>query len=382
MKAINLIKYLIVILDTRATSFCYYENNRGETSSAPGRFLPLEKLEEAVNFAIKNDISINFIYGNHTLPAGYDNLIETVKHIKIIPLDRQKQEENAILVINPDHQQLIPQLETEADSQRNIILRLEKDQLDGLGEIIQSLWGKFRRLNLFLLDIENYTESDFNRYEEQLKIVENFAVREYKAGSQAEINFLTDRLLLVNMNNCEAGNNHLTVGPNGKLYLCPGFYYDNPGNSIGNLENGYEIKNSQLLKLNNAPICKNCDAYHCKRCVYLNKKTTGELNTPSHQQCVLSHLERNTSGRLLEAVKPDNEMFREFTPIPAIPYLDPIDLVNGHPELKMEEEDRERLTAQILSKPLEKLSSKELLYRVYKLDKDLLTRLKRINHGE
>jgi len=63
------------------------------------------------------------------------------------------------------------------------------------------------------------------------------------------------------------------------------------------------IRNQQLYKLEFAPICRNCDAFQCKRCIYLNRKTTLEVNTPSHEQCVVSHLERNSSEELLDAVK-------------------------------------------------------------------------------
>lgn len=379
MKAINLVKYLIVILDNQSTSFCYYENNHYYSPSNQSHLIPMQKLTEAVDFAIKNDISINFIYGNQKLPAEYEKLIETVKHIKIMPLKQLNQQDDVILVVNKDDKHLIPRVEP--NSHLNIILRLEKEALDELSEIFRSLLGKFRRLNLFPLNIETYTDEDLNRFEKQLEIVGNIAVEEYQSGSVAEINFISDRLMLTGMNNCDAGVTHLTVAPNGKLYLCPGFYYDNPGNSIGELVNGYEIKNSQLLKLSHAPICRNCDAYHCKRCIYLNKKITSELNTPSHQQCVITHLERNTSGRILEKLRPSNDIFRDFTPIPAIPYLDPFDIVNGCPDLNMEEEGRERLAAELLSKPLEKFSTKELLYQVYKLDRDLLTRLKNITQG-
>ena len=42
----------------------------------------------------------------------------------------------------------------------------------------------------------------------------------------------------------------------------------------------------------------NCDSYQCKRCIYLNKKLTGEYNTPSKIQCLLSHYERDVSRKL------------------------------------------------------------------------------------
>ena len=100
------------------------------------------------------------------------------------------------------------------------------------------------------------------------------------------------------MNNCNAGIESITLAPNGNLYLCPGFYYDDE-ESVGNLDDGINIKNQQLLRLDHAPLCRICDAYQCKRCIWLNKKTTIEVNTPSHEQCVMAHLERNQSRLLL-----------------------------------------------------------------------------------
>ena len=113
--------------------------------------------------------------------------------------------------------------------------------------------------------------------------------------SNIELNFLTDRLYLFNMNNCDAGIKHLTIAPDGRFYLCPGYYHDKNNNALGDLNNGYLIKNQKLLQLKNAPLCSNCDAWHCKRCIYLNQKLTLEVNTPSSRQCIVSHIERNSS---------------------------------------------------------------------------------------
>ncbi len=136
--------------------------------------------------------------------------------------------------------------------------------------------------------------------------------------------------MLSDMNNCNAGLTHLTVAPNGKFYICPGFYYDDATSSVGDLNAGMNIKNPQLLQLDHAPICRNCDAFHCKRCIYLNQKTTLELNTPSHEQCVISHLERNTSKLLLDELNTRLEVFHDKEPIPEIDYLDPFDLVKSN----------------------------------------------------
>ena len=110
---------------------------------------------------------------------------------------------------------------------RNIILRLDKKSINDLNTIILSLFNKFKRLNLVLLDMEEYTKDDINKYEKQLNELISVIISEYKKGNDFEINFLTDRLLLNKFNNCKAGIDHITIAPNGKFYTCPGFYYNN-----------------------------------------------------------------------------------------------------------------------------------------------------------
>ena len=281
-----------------------------------------------------------------------------------------------IFVINQDdlaHSQKIAE-----NSRLYLILRLKRSDLKRLAEILQSLSGKFKRLNLSLLDIEELQNDDLMEYESQLEQIEKHAVEAYQHGQTVQMSFMTDRLLLKNMNNCDAGITHLTAGLDGRLYLCPGFYYqDAVNNAVGDMQHEVEISNEQLLELGSAPICSSCDAYHCKRCVYLNKKTTGEVNTPSHQQCVVSHLERNLSRRVSDTLRRRLEMFRKFTPLPEIPYLDPFEMLDDSLSGRMDRQERERLVAGLLAKPLEGIEPRELLYEIYRLDKNLLIQLKK-----
>jgi hypothetical protein len=48
------------------------------------------------------------------------------------------------------------------------------------------------------------------------------------------------------------------------------------------------------------------------------------VNTPSHEQCVVAHLERNTSRELLENIR-KHGMFMPDIEIKEIDYLDPFD---------------------------------------------------------
>ena len=96
--------------------------------------------------------------------------------------------------------------------------------------------------------------------------------------------------------------------------------------SIGDVKHGLDIKNPQLYKLDHAPLCSRCDAYQCKRCIWLNRKMTYEVNTPSHEQCVMAHLERNASRDLLNAIRKYGAFLPEQEEIKEITYLDPFDV--------------------------------------------------------
>jgi CXXX repeat peptide maturase len=127
------------------------------------------------------------------------------------------------------------------------------------------------------------------------------------------------------MNNCNAGVESITLAPDGNYYICPGFYIDNLETPLDESIRGVNIPNQYLYEIANSPICRKCDAWHCRRCVYLNKKTTLEVNSPSHEQCVISHIERNCSKQLLDNIKKVVMDYLPETEIEEIDYLDPFD---------------------------------------------------------
>ena len=172
--------------------------------------------------------------------------------------------------------------------------------------------------------MEKISNNKFDEYKSILVKLGEKVQADILDNSSMELNLLTDRLALSSMNNCNAGDEVITLMPNGKFYPCAGFYYDNSNEDFGDLMRGVEIKNKKLFKLEYAPICRHCDAYQCKRCTWLNRKTTLEVNTPSHEQCVYAHLERNASRELLINIR----KYVEFLPdinIEDITYLDPFD---------------------------------------------------------
>ena len=177
---------------------------------------------------------------------------------------------------------------------------------------------------MVIADIDTFTTEDFDRYNSALNMLAEQLHMLYEKGAAPQLNLLSDRLLLNQMNNCNAGVESVTLTPDGKFYICPAFYYDPEGEAVGDLESGLNIKNQQLYQLDHAPLCRRCDAYQCRRCVWLNHRTTLEVNTPSHEQCVAAHLERNASRNLLLALQRSNSVMSQQT-IPEINYLDPFD---------------------------------------------------------
>ena len=394
-----MLKYLLIILGNDSTSFCYYKNKTEKKSE----FIPVNTLKDAIDFANKNNLFINFLCGNERLPDKYEKLIDSIDHVKIVPLSLGNAYDNSMIIMESGEMDSISGLKKVSNS--NIILRLEKKDLSRFSEIFNSLSGKFKRLNLNLIDIYDYTAEDIEEYKKQLEKISENVISKYKKNESFEMNFLSDRLLLNKMNNCNAGIEHVTIAPNGKFYICPGFYYDDVKDDIGDIKNGINIKNGQLLDLNNAPICSICDAYQCKRCVYLNKRITMELNTPSFQQCVLSHHERNASKRILDILKntPGFTSFDNINLIEEINYVDPLKVLTGEvkkqlnepkPQKTIQSETQDAFIVQDGDKTIKipklqmaqrennsmyksveefiQLSTKDMLIEIYKIQKEIL----------
>lgn len=304
-----MLQYLIILLDDTSTSFCHYENMRTER-----RLIPVETLKQGIRFGMMENLMIQFVYPDYELPTEYAEVIESIDHSKIKPMATDAD----VLVLNEW------KLPTDAED-IPIVLRTSKAELFARYRELEEVLKKCQRLNVVITDVDTLTEEDFNTYKDVLTDLAETLKALYVGGKTPQLNLLTDRMMLKEMNNCGAGDTTITLAPNGKFYVCPAFYYDDEADSIGDLEHGLGIKNKQLYKLEYAPICRKCDAYQCKRCVWLNRNTTLEVNTPGHEQCVVAHLERNVSRELMNDIRKHGTFLPENEEIKEIDYLDPFD---------------------------------------------------------
>lgn len=324
---------LIVILDHGAIPFCNYVHPH--YNSAKPQWMSAARLEKAVHFAAINGLRLICLLGRHPLPRRLASIARKGNPLNIAPLALSGRIADAVPVLVPAD---MPAVERLSDgSIENAILRLGREDMPRLGELYSRLAGKLQRLNICLFDVGSYREDDFRIYEKQLEALTDAVVALPWPKGGTECNILTDRVMLQGMNNCEAGVKHLTVAPNGRFYLCPGFYYRDEADSVGSLDDGVSIENPHLLTIEYAPICRSCDAYQCRRCLLLNKQLTEEANTPSQQQCVTAHSEREASRVLVEILDRAKRLDASSpaSRIPKLDYRDPFERIefgrNGGP---------------------------------------------------
>lgn len=311
-----MIQYLVILLDDTAVSFCHYENAKQER-----RLMPIDTLRAGIVYGMKENLNIQFVYPDYELPETYKQAIREVDHINIKSINRSDDDANVVVLNGLKECKDIPTKEGIA-----YLLRLNKEELFRGTDDICKLFNNITRLNIVITDIETFTDSDFIQYKKTLSTMSNAIKQVYISGKSPQISILTDRMMLDKMNNCGAGDTNITLAPDGKFYICPAFYQETNSYAIGSLQEGLDIKNPQLYKLDYAPLCRNCDAYQCRRCIWLNRKTTLEVNTPSHEQCVIVHLERNASRELLENIRKHGAFLPDKENIKEIDYLDPFEV--------------------------------------------------------
>lgn len=328
-----MLQYLIILLDDTSVSFCHHNNMKTERHP-----MPLEILREGIIFGMKENLRIQFVLPNYPLPLDYWREMMSIDHSIIVPGDVCYNElvPPKVFFQMPDvvvFEDIDTYLKYTPSNNPSYVLRVDKktffDNSLRLAENIDRIW----RLNIVMSDIESFEKIDFEKYQECLEFLSDGIKRAYQKGNYPQVNVITDRIMLKEMNNCNAGVTNVTLAPNGKFYICPAFYQTDSSTpicdtyEIGSLQgNGLSILNSHLFKIECAPLCRICDAFQCKRCVWLNNKTTYEMNTPSHEQCVIAHLERNASRKLLNELGLGAPSFSKGIHIKEIDYLDPFEI--------------------------------------------------------
>lgn len=336
-----MLQYLVIILDDTSVAYCHADNPLKER-----HLMPIETLKKGILFGMKQNLMIQYVFPDYgtrdcgtrgyELPKEYAEVIESIDNVKIYPAGCKPI--TGIEDGNETDVEVADEVPKTVEA-KNLVLRLPFGEMLKQKDEIAKLFASGVRINLCITDVEQFTDGQIEAYKQLLEDWNGVLLGLYKQGLSPQFNLLTDRMMLKEMHNCEAGVSNITLAPNGKFYLCPAFYYDEQtkvdnqlnhhqptsDNSVGDLEKGLDIPNPQLQKLDHAPLCRNCDAYQCRRCLWHNRKLTWDINTPSHQQCVMAHIERNASRSLLNDIRKVGEFMPEID-IKEINYLDPFEV--------------------------------------------------------
>lgn len=300
-----MMQYLVILLDDTSVAYCHCDNPHRER-----RLIGLDDLRAGILYAMKHNLMLQFVYPDYELPQEYLDAIDTIDHHDIVPFPMQ----GDVAVLN-----------TVADAAEGAVcvLRTSLKELFAAEAAVADALRRVQRLNVVITDLDTFTDDHLAAYAALLDRWAALLKEEYLAGRTPQLNLLTDRMMLSVPNHCNAGVENITLAPNGRFYLCPAFYYTNHEDSV----DPADIPNAQLLRLDHAPLCRRCDAFHCRRCLWLNQRTTLEVNTPGRQQCIVAHTERNASRRLLAAIR-SKASFMPEVDINQIDYIDPFDVKN------------------------------------------------------
>jgi len=206
------------------------------------------------------------------------------------------------------------------------VLVLDREQVSRCAALVMKLWEKTRRVNLIWREVGRFSEMDLAEYEKQLQVLTSALLASEDGYTRRELNVLTDRLYLDRPRDCRAGNS-LALAPNGRLYLCPAFYFRDPELSIGTLEEGADPGRLEASDRRKCSMCQDCGAFQCRRCLYDNLMHTGQVNVPSESQCVASHLELRTAAALRRELDARGKLPPGCPPFDEPSVLDPLRLL-------------------------------------------------------
>lgn len=278
------LKYLYIITEDNAPAHCNYRNKNMNSKK-----ISKEIMDKALKLCRSKEL----------IPIFQGKIPEYVDMRKQIffEISNENSFKNPVTGIT-----VIDDMNLKKDIMTAVVtLILNKNHIEKLAFSVKVLFDKAKRINIFISDLSEWNEQEIVLYKRQLKEISEFIFGKYKEGNYGyQINILTDRLYSDKDadNDCGAGSSSIAVGPNGKLYVCPAFYFNNPDKSIGDLKNGLEYDYKRYLREKSA-MCSKCKSEVCNRYIFEGYEICGELNVPSDIQCQINYIEANESRKLM-----------------------------------------------------------------------------------
>lgn len=267
-------KFMLIILEDSIEPHCSYQNN-----SKNGRLMSQVMLEDALKFSENNGFQ-PVLLGDI---SRYD--LDNGDYINIVSKSNNNEDTGKIIIYSNSNENLA--------ISSNYIVSINISNLSQLYTLVNNIVKLVigARINIVIQDIELWSDTDFINYEKQLDLIYNMLSEQSPLEELPDINILTDKFEGLDDNQCTAGVDTFTLAPNGKVYTCPGFYFDNESSEIGTINN---FKTMSIINSYRCNSCKN----KCLGCKFKNKKTTNEYSIPSDKQCRISEIQNRCSNKL------------------------------------------------------------------------------------
>ncbi len=284
-------------------------------------------LSEIVQLAGQSDIACTLLADRNGVPDALRPQLAALKHSVIVPMDRKTDGEakNGGVVLDEEEASL-----GEERGPRAAIWRSSKRNLGALADKVLELLRCHTGVSIRHPEVLTYTKEDFSLYKEQLYTIGEHLLSKGSSWLERRVDVLTGRIGLEDPNECGAGDGSLAVAPDGTLYICPAAFRTGWG-PCGHILKGTKITNRQLFARHYALPCReDCDATHCSRCVYLNKRATLEFSVPAENTCRLAHVELDVQAWLASKAIEQGVWKNGSGKIPQRPFIDdPYQLVKA-----------------------------------------------------
>ena len=295
-RALNRKKQMIFLLNENAPSICSYHN-----TNVVNKDMSEKDIMRGLEYCRNNFITPIFIHGTEKDAYKSSEMYDpyTITHVfSIQRYEDAKYEKNYMLVCDQTNYQEV------IEGQSNLIFNVESTKIENLSSQVVSLLRKVNRINV---NIQNLTSDfKFNVYKRELEKIAA-AIEDYicMQGILKEVNVITDVMFMKKHDKCPAGSNSITYAPNGQVYICPATYFEREFCEkviSGDFEEGFDIANQHLYTNEYAALCKNCSAYQCENCSWINKCTTLEVGISPSFQCKKAIIENEVTCQLQKKI--------------------------------------------------------------------------------
>lgn len=269
-------KYLYFIMSDNFTSHCMYFSDSKSLD-----IMPKDVFRSGLEYAHKNSMIPVFLGDPGTLLPAH----ETRKlHLLIAKPDEEYIPKSAVEKYIPVLDMSNYEIRTAAEI---CIFMINQEDILKLETVLLNLSEQYARINIIKEALEDWTQESVATYQTVLeKIYNNRVLR------GTSINLFDNGTL---PDDCGAGISDFTLAPDGRFYICPGYYFGN-SQAIGDLYTGINDEELVVLKRDKSPQCKICLINSCNRCSLNSMQKTKMMNLPSTIFCEIANIENKFRG--------------------------------------------------------------------------------------